>query len=52
MSRGTFDFDVLLRADRAEGPGADVATFDVPADAAPLTCEVSTVADPALAATT
>jgi hypothetical protein len=52
MSSGTLDVEVLLRADRAEVPGTDVATFDDPIDVAPLTCEMSTVADPVLVATT
>jgi hypothetical protein len=52
ISSGTFDVEDLLRAESAKALGADEANCDVPVDVAPLTCESSTVADPAFVATT
>jgi hypothetical protein len=45
VSNGTFDFEVLLRVERANALGADC---DVAVNVTRLTCELSDDADPAL----
>jgi hypothetical protein len=47
VSNGTFDFEVLLRAERANALRADVVNCDVTVNATRLTGELSDDADPA-----
>jgi hypothetical protein len=48
ISNGTFDVEVLLRAERANALGADVVGCDFTLNATRLACELSDDADPAL----
>jgi hypothetical protein len=48
VSNGTFDFEVLLRVERANALGADVGGCDLSVNVTRLTCELSDDADPAL----
>jgi len=48
VSNGTFDFEVLLRAERANALGADVVNCDITVNVTRLMCELNDDADPAL----